>query len=430
MVNAPVGRGRCRVGTEMRAENAGRGGDGGVGPWARVRAVVAAGAALLVVVIALVLWRNGYRPAPPTAKVHPATQAVARAAAAAQAVQSLYDAQTGLFCTATGNCWWWSANELIALSDYGQLAHTRAYLGDLATTYARAGALGPQGAAIGPFIDTWNDDDGWWGMAWLAAYRYAQPYQPIQAQRYLQLAEGSFSYLAGQWNTSSCGGGLFQNQRPTHTKDAIANELFLSLGANLYEITGSSSYLAWAQREWNWFQASGLVGPTHLVHDHLAPGTCRPAGTQYWTYNQGVILGGLAVLSKDLRPRQPIAANAALMQAQGIADCVIRASCGGSAQPPLLDARGILSEPCDTTPCTYGPAYQFKGIFVRNLAQLNAETGGYGGFLAANARSLWSSRDSSGRFGFYWDTPPPFYLPAGGQAPVDGSALDLLNTQL
>lgn len=357
--------------------------------------------------------------------------AAQRAAAAALAVQSQYDGATGLFCTGGGNCWWWSANELTALSDYGRRAQASTYLADLATTYARAGTRGPQGAAMGPFLDAWNDDDGWWGLAWVAAYRYARPSEPVQAKAYLQRAEAIFTYLTGQWDTAACGGGLYQNLKPTHTKDAITNELFLSLAAELYQLTGQANYRTWALREWTWFQASGLMGRDHLVVDHLAPGTCRPQGTQYWTYTQGVILGGLATLSQDLGPSDPALASKALAQAEAVAECVTQPACGGAVRPPLLDARGILTEPCRTTPCTYAPAYQFKGVFVRNLGILNRRSNGrYSAFLAANARSLWDHRNAQGRFGFYWDAPPTFYLPADAAAPIDGAALDLLTTQL
>jgi hypothetical protein len=82
-------------------------------------------------------------------------------------------------------------------------------------------------------------------------------------------------------------------------------------------------------------------------------------------------------------------------------------------------------------PCTYTPSYQFKGIFVRNLAQLNKVTGKDTGFLAANAHSVWTQdRNSNNLFGFYWDASTPFYLPANGGPAVQGAALDLLNTQI
>lgn len=82
-------------------------------------------------------------------------------------------------------------------------------------------------------------------------------------------------------------------------------------------------------------------------------------------------------------------------------------------------------------PCTCAPSYQLKGIFVRNLAQLNKVTGKCAGFLAANAHSVWNQdRNSNNLFGFYWDASTPFYLPANGEPAVQGAALDVLNTQI
>ncbi len=359
--------------------------------------------------------------------------ALQRAAVAAGDVQRNYDAQTGFFCPVSSNCWWWSANDLTALADFGQAAHTKAYLSDFLTTYNRAAWEGPDKAKVGAFLDTWNDDDGWWGLAWLAAYHYVKPYDPTQSARYLQLSEKIFTYVADQWNASNCGGGLWQNQKPTHLKDAIANELFLSMGAELYQATGNQTYLTWANREWTWFDAAGFIGSKHLVHDHMSSG-CTPQSGQYWTYNQGALLGGLAALYQDTKAGNPWAANTMLHTAETVADCVTSLACGGNPQvasPTLMTTKGVLTEACETMPCTYAPAYAFKGVFVRNLGELNAVTGRYTRYLATNAGSLWTEgRNGSNLFGFYWASPPAFYLPAGGEAAVEGAALDLLTTQI
>ncbi|MHB1701378.1 MAG: glycoside hydrolase family 76 protein [Acidobacteriaceae bacterium] len=363
-----------------------------------------------------------------------------RAGVAAAAAQRFYHPATGLFCTPSGNCWWWSANELTALIDYSRQMKSTGALADIATTYTAARYLGPQKGAIGPFLDTWNDDDGWWGLAWVDAYDYAKIYDPPHAGRYLTLAENIFDYMAGQWDATSCGGGLWQNQKPSHTKDAIANELFLSLAASLYRRDANPTYRDWALREWTWFSATAMVNSNHLVVDHLAPPTsthpapCTPQGDRFWTYNQGVILGGLTNLYQIIRTTHPELARIALAEANKIADCVTDKNCGGNtaiSKFPLIDSRGILTEACGTNPCTYAPSYQFKGAFIRNLAQLNEITGKYTGFLAANALSVWTEdRNSNNLFGFYWDTPPPFYLPVGGEPALQGAALDALNTQL
>ena len=99
-----------------------------------------------------------------------------RAGVAAAAVQRFYDPATGLFCSGAGDCWWWSANELTALIDYGRQAKSTVAVADIANTYTAARYRGPQKDTLGPFIDTWTDDDGWWGLAWVDAYDYAKTY--------------------------------------------------------------------------------------------------------------------------------------------------------------------------------------------------------------------------------------------------------------
>jgi predicted alpha-1,6-mannanase (GH76 family) len=366
----------------------------------------------------------------------------ARAAIAAASVQQYYDPATGLFCSGGGDCWWWSANELTALVDYSREVKSKFALADVDHTYNLARFRGPQKDTIGPFLDTWNDDDGWWGLAWVDAYDYAAVYDPAHADRYLKLAENIFAYMASQWETGNCGGGLWQMQKPNHTKDAIANEVFLSLAASLALRTGDVMYSEWALREWRWFNASHMITPDHLVDDHLsAPGsthpppcTPQPQRGQFWTYNQGVILGGLTGLYELNKKTHPALAKDFLVRATEIADCATDHRCGGNAAIsafPLVDSSGILTEGCGTNPCTYAPSYQFKGIFIRNLAQLNKVTGKYKAFLAANASSVWvHDRNSNNIFGFYWNAGPPFYLPANGGPAVGGAALDALNTQL
>ena len=364
-----------------------------------------------------------------------------RAAVAAAAVQRFYVPATGLFCPGAGvggDCWWYSANELTALIDYSRAAKSKDAVAVLANTYTAAKFMSPQRDTIGPFLDSWTDDDGWWGLAWVDAYDYAKVYDPAHAERYLTQAKDIFTYMAAQWETTDCGGGLWQNQKPTHTKDAIANEVFLALAASLSRRTGEQLYGDWAMREWKWFSATGMINSDHLVDDHLSsaksPHPCAPQHGQFWTYNQGVLLGALTDLYESNKASNPKLADSFLKQATSIADCVIDKHCGGNTNIshfPLVDARGILTEACGTNPCTYGPSYQFKGIFVRNLAKLNKATGKYTAFLAANAASAWTQdRNTDNLFGFYWDSPPPFYLPDGGKGAVQGTALDLLNTQI
>ena len=65
---------------------------------------------------------------------------------------------------------------------------------------------------------------------------------------------------------------------------------------------GDTNYLDWAKREWAWFKKTGMLTAKHQIIDGLTT-SCTPGGPAY-TYNQGVILGGLVELwrPEDERP--------------------------------------------------------------------------------------------------------------------------------
>ena len=223
------------------------------------------------------------------------------------------------------------------------------------------------------------------------------------------MAETIFANIAAEWDTGTCGGGVWW-QKPSHYKNAIANELFLTVVASLANRTiGSTSaaYLAWAQKEWTWFMASGMINSQNLINDGLTstnPNACANNGETTWTYNQGVILGGLVELYKA--DRDP----ALLPQAAEIANAAIA----------NLTVNGILVE----STISGNDAPQFKGIFVRNLVPLyNAvPTAQYKAFVDANANSIWANEQGPGyEFGASWQGPFD-----SADATRQSSALDVL----
>src|SRR5262249_52656254 len=143
-------------------------------------------------------------------------------------------------------------------------------------------------------------------------------------------------------------------------QSAISNELFLLLATRLHERTpndsGPGSYVDWATREWAWFNASGVINAQNLVNDGLTD-SCQNNNGTTWTYNQGVIIGGLVELSKITND------PSLLSRAQAIAD---------AAMTKLVDDRGILHEPCEPNCGDDGP--QFKGVFMRHLGELARAT--------------------------------------------------------
>ncbi|MGB6134908.1 MAG: glycoside hydrolase family 76 protein [Acidobacteriaceae bacterium] len=322
-----------------------------------------------------------------------------RTAEAVQTLQSWYDPGTGLYRT-TG--WWNSANAITTLADYANAIRSKRFNGVFANTFKAAQRQAPG------FINDYYDDEGWWALAWIDVY------DRTHKRRYLNMAESIFANMSGGWS-QTCGGGIWWSRKRKY-KNAIANELFLSVAAHLAQRAATAEerarYLAWAQREWQWFSASGMINGDHLVNDGLTS-TCENNHDTTWTYNQGVIVGGLAEL--DRTEHDPTL----LAEATSIAEAAL-------AAPGLRNASGILHEPCE--PKCGGDGSQFKGIFVRNLRTLDevAPKAEYREFVLANAASLWMGAQPPGkRLGLMWAAP---YGPAN--ASTQSSALDVLVTAM
>jgi predicted alpha-1,6-mannanase (GH76 family) len=305
-------------------------------------------------------------------------------------------------CWRTTN-WWNAANALTGVIAYTQRTGDQTYARVPERTFRAARRFHRD------FLVRFYDDNGWWGLAWVAAYDLTGD------ARYLEAARTIFANLVTAWD-DTCGGGIYWNNDRGY-KNAITNELFLALAAGLHQrCPGTHEYLDWALREWDWFRARGLIGPSGLVNDGIDASSCQNNGGQTWTYNQGVILGGLATLHE-------ITGDAAyLRQGEAIADATLR-----SLTTPAPDARhGILVEPGEaSTSRNDGDRPQFKGVFVRNLYDLYGQSPrpAYREFILDNARSIWTSnRNSRNQFGLHWAGPFDF-----ADACRQSSAMDVLN---
>lgn len=325
----------------------------------------------------------------------------AHAQAAVAALQQWYVPQDGLYWT-TG--WWNAANAITALANYSRVSRSNEYLPLFANTL-RAAPASHRG--FSGFINNYYDDEGWWALAWIDVYDLTK--QP----QYLEAATSIFHDMQKGWDTGSCNGGVWWNKK-TGGKNAVENELFLAVAASLANRAATPAErrdsLAWAQKEWAWFRGSGMINSDHLVNDGLNyhdPAHCKNNGANTWSYNQGVILGGLVELNRA-------APDPSLIQtARSIALAAIQ---------HLTDAEGVLHE--SSKAHTGGDVPQFKGIFSRNLMLLNNAFPNprYQSFARANAQALWNKdRDAANHFGFYWAG--PFDMP---DASRQSSALDAL----
>ena len=306
---------------------------------------------------------------------------LAHAASGINALLGWYNTASGLYNT-TG--WWNSANATTVLANYSLAAGSKQYVSTLANTFTAA-----QNTNSG-FINHYYDDEGWWALAWISAFDLTHNAQ------YLTMAQSIFADMAGGWDTSTCGGGIWWSKDRTY-KNAIANELFLSVAAHLANRVPDSQrsqYANWSRREWNWFAASGMINAQNLINDGLNssnPAACTNNKQTTWSYNQGVILGGLAEYGRFKRD------PALLVHAAQIANAAVTS---------LTDANGILHEPCEPNCGADGP--QFKGIFARNLMRLHqtAPSPAYLSFARKNADSIWDNDQGANvRFGLIWSGP-------------------------
>jgi predicted alpha-1,6-mannanase (GH76 family) len=301
----------------------------------------------------------------------------ANTAAGTQMLQQWYT-PGGLYLT-TG--WWNAANCIEALIEDINANNDLQYLGALTNTF--------NSNSGGNFLNAYYDDEGWWAVSWIHAY------DVTGNTNFLNMAKTIFSDLLTGWDTNSaCPGGIWWNKSRGY-KNAIPNELFLLAAIRLHQRTPgdgttTNSYLYWATNEWTWFKASGMINSQSLVNDGL--NGCVNNGQTTWTYNQGVILGGLTDLYK-------VTGNANyLNQAIAIAN---------AALAHLVDGNGVLVEPCESGDCG-GDGSEFKGIFQRNLAYLYDETHtiAYYNYLRTNAHAVWfNGRNAFSQLGLRWDGP-------------------------
>ncbi len=306
-------------------------------------------------------------------------------------LQDWYNQKTGLW-DHTG--WWNSANVLTVLIDFERVTGSKQAEPVAANTYKQNLKSG--------FLNDYYDDEGWWALAWIDAYDLTGNVE------YLHTAEDIFNNMTTGWD-GTCGGGIWWSKKRTY-KNAIANELFLSVAAHLSNraenATKSKPYLDWARREWKWFKNTGMIERDHLISDGL-DANCKDNHKTKWSYNQGVILGGLSELSRKNGDKK------LAKIAQRTADAAMKG---------LADPNGILHDPCE--PKCGADGTQFKGIFMRNLSLLNeySPQPQNAEFILKNAQSILANDQSADHtFGVVW---------SGGSEDADpstqSSALDAL----
>ncbi|MFC1402564.1 MULTISPECIES: glycoside hydrolase family 76 protein [Streptacidiphilus] len=292
---------------------------------------------------------------------------------AADALMSAYDPYNGWWPSS----WWNSAATLTALIDFARTTGTHDYDWVVARTFDQnkgvfAAGVRSSDAIEGDFISRANDDAAWWAIAWLDAYDYTGN------SRYLNEAVTIMNYLQQYWDNSTCGGGIWWDRERTY-KNAVINGQYLWLATALHQrIPGDTVWLQRATTAAAWYRSSGMIDSAGLVNDGLTS-SCANNGSTVWSYNQGLAIGGFTELWKVTGD------SSLLATARTLADAAVSST--------ALTSGGVLTESCDTGSASCDDNQeQFKGIFMRNFADLARATGSssYLNYVQQQSTTLWA----------------------------------------
>jgi len=204
-----------------------------------------------------------------------------------------------------------------------------------------AAETAPASASYTQFRNEYLDDSAWWGIAWLKMYDRTRDAQ------YLETARAIHAHMAKNWRPDKDGGVIWCEDADKQKPNSITNSLFLILSARLYAHTHEPQDLKWATDTLDWIHAKALFDGAGVVD---VPGHHG----DYWTYNQGALIGGLTSLYEATGKKEY------LDEAVKVADGVLNRS-------GLLLPSSVLFEKLGVKGWDPG---LFKGILARYLGQL------------------------------------------------------------
>jgi mannan endo-1,6-alpha-mannosidase len=203
--------------------------------------------------------------------------------------------------------YWWEAGAM-----FGALIDYWFYTGDDTWNNITTDAMLWQASPTANFMPPnqtkteGNDDQGFWGIAAIAAAERNFPNPPSDKPQWLALAQGVFNSQAARWDAQTCGGGLKWQIYPFNNgydyKNTISNGCFFNIAARLARYTNNATYADWAVKTWDWVKAIGLRDDQYQFYDGADDRqNCTSLNRIQWTYNAAVFLHGAANMYNYVR---------------------------------------------------------------------------------------------------------------------------------
>jgi predicted alpha-1,6-mannanase (GH76 family) len=311
------------------------------------------------------------------------------------------------------NDYWRAPTICMELVDYMGFAGTNTYASTIqATQQAGQGWLTNCG---------YLDDATCWGRLFGMTYQWLMNGgSGLDPKVYLNDAILVFNNLAGTWN-DQCAGGLFWQRPPGGANNVKATNATLGLmeiGLDLYNATGTQSYLDWAQKAWGWIVARKLIDDQGMVWGGLTPPGAQPACV-IDPHNVPVV----ALQGNPLGPMWDLYVITRDTSLLDTAETIIE----GTFQNMTWPDSAILMTPVDSEWASQTESWRqsnsgktpFKGIFsafcgqfVADLATVSgreAKAAQYAAQLRDNADTLWNNYPTNHIFDMNWDASAPDY---------------------
>lgn len=198
--------------------------------------------------------------------------------------------------------YWWQAGAMWGgLVDYSSYTNDTSYVPTI--TQALQAQVGPDDNYMPPayFSSLGNDDQAFWALAVLSAAEYDFQSPTPDLPQWLALAEAVFNTQWPRWDTMSCEGGLkwqvFESNKGYNYKNTVSNGAFFQIAARLARYTGNQTYVEWANRAWDWMNATHLFDDNYNVFDGSDDTiNCTEVDHTAWSYNPALLVYGTANL--------------------------------------------------------------------------------------------------------------------------------------